>query len=279
MWLDRRVGLVTLGDRRTRGRPVGDQRRVDGHRRGGSPGRRRRVRRVLDLRAQPALELAAGELVDHLDDGLVAVQGDRGARLEPGPLVGLQLTDHRPPGLFEVGLRTDLAGVGSGLLPALLSGPACCSTRFPVLSLGSRDVTQRSPHTSPQPVKERDEPWAPAHAQPGGAPGSGYVCPGQSRCRQGSRCQCSTPEAAHPRWDGGRRGISSGPTLTLASRAAASRHPQADPSMCHRAPVRRAPRFDPVEDARVPLAGHLSSCRVSRAPVEGWSRAPALAPG
>ncbi len=45
--------------------------------------------RVLELASQPALELAAGELVGDGDDRGALVQGDRLAGAEPGPLVGL----------------------------------------------------------------------------------------------------------------------------------------------------------------------------------------------
>ena len=57
---------------------------------------------VLELGAQPALELVAGEVVGHGDDRGALVQGDRLAGAQPGPLVGLQVVDHAAPGDVEV---------------------------------------------------------------------------------------------------------------------------------------------------------------------------------
>ena len=59
---------------------------------------------VLELAAQPALELGAGEVVADRDDRGVAVQRDRLAGLDPGLLVGLQLLDHALPGSSQVGI-------------------------------------------------------------------------------------------------------------------------------------------------------------------------------
>ena len=58
--------------------------------------------RVLELPAQPALELGPREVVGHGDDGGVAVERDGFARLDPGLLVGLQLVDHALPGGRQV---------------------------------------------------------------------------------------------------------------------------------------------------------------------------------
>ena len=74
---------------------------VDGDRRAGSRAEDR-GQRVLELAAQPALELGAGEVVGDGDDRGVPVEGDRFAGLDPGLLVGLQLLDHALPGGRQV---------------------------------------------------------------------------------------------------------------------------------------------------------------------------------
>ncbi len=240
MWLNRRVGLVTLGGRRTRGGPVGDQRRVDGHAEADLPAEDG-GQALLDLGAQPALELAAGELVDDLDDGLVAVQGDRGARLEPGPLVGLQLTDHRPPGLFEVGLRTDLLvrlRVGSrivgwtGLLLHAISRsfprlPRCHSTKSTYFST-TCEGARRAVGPSARATRRRTRVWI-------RLPRSEPMSAGKpvSMVDAGS----SAPEVG---W--GTAGNLVGADANPREPSAASRHPQADPSLCHRGPVGGGPR-------------------------------------
>ena len=58
--------------------------------------------RVLELAAQPALELVAGELVGDRDDRGALVEGHRLAGAQPGALVGLEVVDDRAPGGAEV---------------------------------------------------------------------------------------------------------------------------------------------------------------------------------
>jgi hypothetical protein len=55
------------------------------------------AQRVLDVVAQPALELGAGELVGDRDDRGVLVQRHGHARAQPGPLVGLEVLDDLLP--------------------------------------------------------------------------------------------------------------------------------------------------------------------------------------
>ena len=57
---------------------------------------------VLELAAQPALELAAGEVVGHGDDRGALVEGHRLAGAQPGALVGLEVLDDAAPGACEV---------------------------------------------------------------------------------------------------------------------------------------------------------------------------------
>ncbi len=58
--------------------------------------------RVLELGAQAALELVAGEVVGDRDDGGALVEGDRLTGAQPGALVGLEVVDHAAPGDSEV---------------------------------------------------------------------------------------------------------------------------------------------------------------------------------
>ena len=169
------------GDSFGAGRAVGHQGGVDRH---AEPdvAAEDRGQPLLDLGAQPALELAAGELVDDLDDRLVAVQGHRGAGLQPGPLVGLQLPDHRPPRLLEVGL-------GARSLASLVH--LLVSTRSPppfvaALVIASSRSRARTPHPSPQPVKECDEPWLPMARRPAEDRSRGRLC----RSARSSRPEC-----------------------------------------------------------------------------------------
>jgi hypothetical protein len=60
--------------------------------------------RVLELTAQAALELGAGELVADGDDRGIGVERDRLAGAYPGLLVGLELVDDVLPGGSEVGV-------------------------------------------------------------------------------------------------------------------------------------------------------------------------------
>src|SRR5829696_7541698 len=60
--------------------------------------------RVLELAAQPALELRAGEVVRHRDDRGVAVPADGLADADPRLLVRLALPDDALPGGREVGV-------------------------------------------------------------------------------------------------------------------------------------------------------------------------------
>ncbi len=85
--------------------------------------------RVLELSAQPALELAAGEVVGDGDDRGALVEGDRLARPQPRPLVGLQVVDDAAPGSVQVSRRVLhgsrlLDRYGAGPVPGL--GPQLC---------------------------------------------------------------------------------------------------------------------------------------------------------
>ena len=125
------VGQVGLVDRAGR-----QQHGVDGH---PEPDvtTERQGQRLLDLAAQPAFELGAGELVGDLDDGLVAVQGDGRTGLEPGALVGRELLDHALPGGHEVRLPVVCPPVGC---------PVGCWVCCPVNCV----VHARSPPLSPR---------------------------------------------------------------------------------------------------------------------------------
>src|SRR3954468_11858329 len=57
----------------------------------------RSAERVLEARAQPALELVAGEVVRDRDDRSALVQCDRLARGEPGALARRQVVDQLSP--------------------------------------------------------------------------------------------------------------------------------------------------------------------------------------
>ena len=67
------------------------------------------AQRVLDLAAQPALELTAGEVVGHRDDRGALVQGDWLAGAQPSSLVGLEVVEHPRPHPREIG-----GGIGRG---------------------------------------------------------------------------------------------------------------------------------------------------------------------
>ena len=96
------VGGVVVGVVGAIGGRVGDQGRVDG---GAEPDLAAvdAAERSLELGPQPALDLGAGELVGHRDDGQVVVDGHRVAVRQPGPLVGLHVLEHRSPCVGQVG--------------------------------------------------------------------------------------------------------------------------------------------------------------------------------
>ena len=171
----------------------------------------------LDLGAQPTLELATGELVDDLDDGLVAVHGHRGAGLQPGPLVGLQLADHRPPCLLEIGLRATRSATRLATCQLVLHAfPPPFVTASSGLPAGV--VVPGTPHPSPQAVKECDEPWLPGARRPDRGPVPGTSA--QVRAVVGARSWTwadTTGRRWRQRsrgWDGGRRGNLVGSNLT-----------------------------------------------------------------
>ena len=98
--------------------------------------------RVLELAAQPALELAAGEVVGHGDDRGALVQGDRLAGAQPGPLVGLELVDapraRRRARSVAVGRRPrgSVAVSSAGCLVRCAVGAGAADARSTALSTG-----------------------------------------------------------------------------------------------------------------------------------------------
>src|SRR5205823_2610951 len=56
----------------------------------------------LEVRAQPGLELAAGEVVGHCDDRGALVQRDRPGVRQPGALVRREAREYPGPGITEV---------------------------------------------------------------------------------------------------------------------------------------------------------------------------------
>ena len=127
---------------RTRGCPAGGCRAgIDRHREPDLPGEGH-GEGILELATQPALELAAGELVGDGDDGGALVQGHRLAGAQPGALVGLELFHDIAPGGAEIG-RTVLHGA------LLSSGP----------SLVAECARLVSPQLCPQAVYPSSDSW------------------------------------------------------------------------------------------------------------------------
>ena len=197
----------------------------------------------------------------HLDDRLVAVQRDRRARLEPGPLVGLQITDHRPPGLLEVGR------LATGL-------PSCRSA-------GSLGLPR-----APRPSSARPCPRPRCHPSNSTYFSTGCEGARRARCAQRTRtgprhrfqahlrrsdrlsaAKCASADCCGrtleqcTRGGMGDGGESRRPEPNSVAWPAARRHPQVWYTGA-RGLGRARPWFDPVEKARVPLAGHLPWRRV-----------------
>ena len=227
-----------------------------------------RGQRVLELGAQPALELGAGEVVGDRDDRGVAVQGDRLAGLQPGPLVGLQLA-RPPPTTPARGRPPDPTLAAAVHLLVVHAFPATLRH----CSRGSRrrdlDPANSTPFSTACEGARR------AVAPPG-------TQTGRDRSR-GHLCRSARSSAGNARHTGGRwqqrtrvglgdGGESRRPEPNPGERAAARRHPQAPRSGTG---AQRAPRFDPVEEPRVPLAGHLPCRRVEphapERPLRAWA--------
>ena len=178
--------------------------------------------RLLDLGAQPALELAAGELVDDLDDRLVAVQRDRRAGLSQARWLGCSSPTTRTS-LHEVrclGLPCSVAGSAARSSASSTRAPRHPS-RFPssgpvrIVRHRCHDVAYKTPHTSPQPVKEpRPIRGSPAAARADSSADIRDVSAGQ-RARSAGLTSGRCGRSRECRW--GRRGISSGPNLTRRS--------------------------------------------------------------
>ena len=114
---------------------------------------------VLEAGAEASLELAAGELVGDRDDRGLAVQRDRLAGGQPGPLAGRQVVDELPPHGGEVGPGRFLGGHRAGCRPCglphsiLVSRPvrSCAWSRHEACSAAVRLPPPRSELARPVP--------------------------------------------------------------------------------------------------------------------------------
>ncbi len=138
LWIDRQVVMsarvVDLRGRRTTALAGGTERGplqlgVDRHR---DPdlGAEGVAQGVLEPRAEPALELVAGEVVGHRDDRGVLMQGDRAARGEPGPLARGQVVDQVAPHRVEVGTLGGRGGVVLGAVRAVVHAGSSVPGQF-----------------------------------------------------------------------------------------------------------------------------------------------------
>ena len=164
---------------------------------------------VLELPAEPALELDAREVVGHRDDRGVLVEGDRLAGAQPGPLVGLQLVDDLAPRLVEVRhhLLHGSRRLSAGLRPTLCPPPP-------------RGAVSTSLSTGCEPDSMAVERVGPGCSQNSARAASAQVSEPSRGCVSGITGGGRASRSGDPgelRW----------PEPNPRRRAAASRHPQA----------------------------------------------------